>query len=221
MPVRNDDPRRFLHPETIARISRLDLRGRGRRLHLRHAPQPVLRPFGRVRAAPRVHRRRRHPPSRLEGLVEDRPLLHQAVRGRDQPALHAGRRCQRVDALRPRPAEQVRTMAAPLPPASAICCCDSRIRSAALPSIPASARWSPAAQPANPHRRDRQRHARQQAAREDRHLSNPSPRHRDRLQPRHDRHRLRPADRPRAALQGPGDAAAPQARCPGLPRHGR
>ena len=28
MPVRNEDPRRFLHPETIARISRLDLRAR-------------------------------------------------------------------------------------------------------------------------------------------------------------------------------------------------
>ena len=28
----------------------------------------------RVRAAPRVHRRRRHPPPRLEGLVQDRPL---------------------------------------------------------------------------------------------------------------------------------------------------
>jgi uncharacterized protein (DUF58 family) len=28
MPVKNDDPRRFLHPETIAHISRLDLRAR-------------------------------------------------------------------------------------------------------------------------------------------------------------------------------------------------
>ena len=59
----------------------------GRGLHLRHAPQPVLRPLRRVRAAPRVHPRRRHPPPRLEGLVQDRPLLHQAVRGRNQPAL--------------------------------------------------------------------------------------------------------------------------------------
>ena len=54
----------------------------GRRgVHLRHAPEPVLRPLGRVRAAPRVHARRRHPPPRLEGLVRDRQVLHQAVRG--------------------------------------------------------------------------------------------------------------------------------------------
>src|SRR5262249_56901189 len=81
---------------------------RRRGLHLRHAPQPVLRPQRRVRAAPRLHPRRRHPPPRLEGLVQDRQVLHQTVRGRDEPALHPGRGRQQLHALRPPGAEQVR-----------------------------------------------------------------------------------------------------------------
>ena len=194
MAVRDDDPRRFLHPETIAKHqpARPPRQGRGRGLHLRHAPQPVLRPLGRVRAAPRIHPWRRHPPPRLEGLVEDRPLLHQAVRGRNQPALHAGGRCLRVDALRPRAAEQIRL----------------RLHRRRLPRLPAAAAArfgrlhhlrfgrppdDPRPQPAKPHRRHRQRPERQPAAREDRPLPDPPPRHRNRLQPRHDRHRLRPA----------------------------
>ena len=105
-------------------------------------------------------RRRRHPPPRLEGLVQDRPLLHQAVRGRNQPALPPRRRRQRVDALRPRAAEQVRV----------------RLHRRRLPRLPAPAaaglgrpdhlrrRRAPdraAAQPADAHRRPRQGDARQ------------------------------------------------------------
>ncbi len=175
----------------------------------------------RVRAAPRVHPRRRHPPPRLEGLVQDRPLLHQAVRGRDQPALHPGRRRQRVDALRPRAAEQVRL----------------RLHRRRLPRLPAAA---PAGlgRPASPSTttcarscppRSQQTHidaivqgdARQPAAREDRHREDPAPRHREHRRPRHDRPHLRPARRPRAALPRPGNAAPPPARRPRLPRPGR
>ena len=75
-------------PTTIARIARLDLRARQvvegfiSGMH----KSPFFGQSRRVRPAPRVRPRRRHPPHRLEGLVQDRPLLHQAVRGRDQPA---------------------------------------------------------------------------------------------------------------------------------------
>ena len=71
-----------------------------RRLHHRPAPQPVSRLRGRVRHAPRIRARRRHAAHRLEGLVEDRPALHQGVRGRDQPQVHDPARCQQVDAVR-------------------------------------------------------------------------------------------------------------------------
>ena len=40
------------------------------------------------------------PAHRLEGLVEDRPALHQGVRGRDQPQVHDPARLQQVDAVR-------------------------------------------------------------------------------------------------------------------------
>ena len=51
------DSKRFLHPEAISRIARLELRAR----HIvegflsGHAPQPVLRAVGRVPAASRIH----------------------------------------------------------------------------------------------------------------------------------------------------------------------
>ena len=50
------DSKRFLHPEAIGRIARLEVRARHivEGFLVRHAPQSVLRPVGRVPAAPRV-----------------------------------------------------------------------------------------------------------------------------------------------------------------------
>ena len=47
------DSKRFLHPEAIARISRLELRAPAHRrgISVRHASQPVLRPVDRVPAS--------------------------------------------------------------------------------------------------------------------------------------------------------------------------
>ena len=59
-----------------------------RGLPLRHAPQSVLRPVGRVPPASPIHLRRRSALRRLEGLGQAGPLLRQTVRGRHEPSLH-------------------------------------------------------------------------------------------------------------------------------------
>jgi hypothetical protein len=87
-----DDPRRFLHPDTIARISRLDLRAR--QVVEGFVSGMHRSPFFGHSVEFIQHR------SRLEGLVQDRQVLHQAVRGRDQPAQPPGRGRQQLDALR-------------------------------------------------------------------------------------------------------------------------
>src|SRR5262249_29249823 len=91
-------------PDLAARPARPASR---RGLYLRHAPQSVLRPLRRVRPTPRVYAGRRHPPPGLEGLVQDRPLLRQTIRGRNQPPQYPRRGRQRVDALRSGPTQQI------------------------------------------------------------------------------------------------------------------
>ena len=78
---------KYLNPQTLASLEGLDLQARMvvEGYVAGHAPQPVPRLLRRVRRAPRVRARRRHPPRRLEGLVEDRQALPEAVRGGDEP----------------------------------------------------------------------------------------------------------------------------------------
>ena len=73
---------------------------RGRRVHQRDAPLAVLRRVGRLRRAPRLHPRRRHPPRGLEAVRAHRPLLHQGVRGRHQLQLRRAARRVEVDGVR-------------------------------------------------------------------------------------------------------------------------
>ena len=93
---------KYLNPQTLASLEGLDLQARlvVEGYVAGHAPQPVPRLLRRVRRAPRVRPGRRHPPRRLEGLVEDRQVLPQAVRGGDQPPPLPAARHQRVDGLR-------------------------------------------------------------------------------------------------------------------------
>ena len=74
--------------------------GRRRGFLERPAPQPVSRLLGRVHRVPPVHARRRPALSRLAALRPHRPLLHQAVRGRDEPALLPAGRSEPLDGLR-------------------------------------------------------------------------------------------------------------------------
>ncbi|NOY06352.1 MAG: tetratricopeptide repeat protein [Chlorobi bacterium] len=60
---------------------------RGRGIHHRSSQEPVPRFQRGVCRAPPVHARRRDPPHRLEDLRPHRSLLHQAIRGRDQPEI--------------------------------------------------------------------------------------------------------------------------------------
>ena len=139
------DSKRFLHPEAIKRIARLDLRAR----HVVEGflsgmhRSPVLRPVDRVPPAPRVHLRRRSALHRLEGLGQAGPLLRQAVRGRHQPPRHAAGRRLRQHALRPRADEQVRIRLHDRRAAWPTCCCGSRTPWAAWPSTTPSAMTVP------------------------------------------------------------------------------
>ena len=98
--------KRFLHPEAIGRIARLDLRARhiveGFLSGIHRSPY-----FGQsveFLQHREYTRRRRSAPRRLESLGQAGPLLRQAVRGRHEPALHAaGRRLgQHADTARAR-----------------------------------------------------------------------------------------------------------------------
>ena len=84
------DPRRAVRRPEGPRTHRQPRAGRAlgrRRLHQRPAPDQRVRRVGGLRRAPRLRRRRRHPPHRLAAVRADRPLLHQGVRGRLQRQL--------------------------------------------------------------------------------------------------------------------------------------
>ena len=77
---------KYLKPEVIRQIKRLDLRAQfivKGFLHGLHA-SPVPRLLGRVQRTPQVHARRRPEGHRLAGLRQDRQVLRQEVRGRDE-----------------------------------------------------------------------------------------------------------------------------------------
>ena len=65
-----------------------------------HAPQPARRHLDGVHRAQGVRPRRRDPPHRLEGGRPGRPLLRQALRGRDRDAHLPGGRRLGLDGLR-------------------------------------------------------------------------------------------------------------------------
>ena len=102
--------KRFLHPEVIKRIGRLEIRAR-------HIVEGLLSgmhrsPYFGQSVEFLQHReyvaRRRPAPRRLEGLGQAGPALRQAVRRRHQPALlPAGRRLGQ-HGVRQRAADQVR-----------------------------------------------------------------------------------------------------------------
>ena len=104
------DSKRFLHPETIARIARLEMRAR-------HIVEGFL---SGIHRSPyfgqsieflqhREYTRGDDPAAhRLESLGQAGPLLRQAVRRGHQPPLHAAGRRLRQHAVRLGPAEQVR-----------------------------------------------------------------------------------------------------------------
>ena len=79
-------PSRFLDPQVLARIGNLELLARTvvegflNGLHR----SPYLGRSHRLRRAPRLHARRRHPPHRLAAVRAHRPLLREGVRGRLQ-----------------------------------------------------------------------------------------------------------------------------------------
>ena len=77
---------KYLKPEVIRQIKRLDLRCAVHRagVSARTARQPVPWLFRRVQRAPQVHARRRSQGHRLADLRQDRQVLHQEVRGRDE-----------------------------------------------------------------------------------------------------------------------------------------
>ena len=127
-------------------------------------------------------------------------LLHQAVRGRDQPALPPGGRRQRVDALRPRAAEQVRLRLHRRRLPGLHAAAPAGRRRPASPSTTDVRQIVPARSQHDAHRRHRQGHGRQPAARQDRHREDPAPRGREHPAARHGRHHLRFARRPRAAV---------------------
>ncbi len=91
----------LIDPQTLMRIKSLQVPGpgRGRGLLQGHPSQPVPRLLGRVQRIPPVHARRRSALPRLAAVCPVRPLLRQALRGRDQPALPPGARHQPVDGL--------------------------------------------------------------------------------------------------------------------------
>ena len=92
----------FIDPAALMRIKSLQLRARvvveGFLSGLHRSPYHGFSvEFTEYRA---VLARRRPAVSRLEALRPLRPLLHQAVRGRDEPALLPARRSQPLDGLR-------------------------------------------------------------------------------------------------------------------------
>ena len=94
----------YLHPDVIAKAQALGLKARThrRRSSRRRSQKSLPRLFRRVRPAPRIRPRRRHPPHRLEKLRPLRALHHQAIRARNQlHRPHLARR-QPLDALRRR-----------------------------------------------------------------------------------------------------------------------
>ena len=97
-----ENSQKYLDPQTLASLEGLDLQARlvVEGYVAGHASQPVPRLLRRVRRAPRIRARRRHPPRRLESLVEDRQALPQAVRGGDQPAPLPAAGYQRIDGVR-------------------------------------------------------------------------------------------------------------------------
>jgi len=120
-----DDPRRFLHPDTIARaIARLDLRARQvvegfiSGMHR----SPFFRPFGRVYPAPRLHRGDEHSPPRL-GKSGPRPTSSTSSSSRKKKRTCAATwswTVSKLDALRQDgqgTAQQVQFTPAPSPPA--------------------------------------------------------------------------------------------------------
>ena len=68
-----------------------------RGLHRRPPSEPLPRLLGGVRRVPPVQRGGVGAQRRLEDLREDRPLLREGLRGRDEPARDAARRPERVD----------------------------------------------------------------------------------------------------------------------------
>ena len=97
-----------LDPADIARLESMSVRARviveGAFAGLHANPHAGI--VDRVRRAQGIRARRRHPPHRLEGGGAGRPLLHQAVRGRDRDAHVSSRRRLRLDGLRAQAAEQ-------------------------------------------------------------------------------------------------------------------
>ena len=142
MPVKEDDPRRFLHPDTIAKITRLELRARqvveGFISGMHRSPV-----FGH--SIEFVQHREYTPGDDIRHLdwkvwsKTDRFYIKQ-YEAETNLRCHLRRRRQRVDALRPRRAQQVRLRLHGRRLPRLICCCASRTPSAASPSIPTCAR---------------------------------------------------------------------------------
>ncbi len=81
-PVRRTIPEARSHPPDQAARSSRAVHRQG--LSARLARQPVPRLFGRVQRAPQIHARRRPQGHRLADLRQDRQVLRQEVRGRDE-----------------------------------------------------------------------------------------------------------------------------------------
>ena len=100
-----DDPQKYLDPVALAKVRGLELQARlvveGYLSGMHKSPYHGF--------SVEFAQHREYVPGddleapRLEGLQPHRPLLSQAVRGRDEPGLLAAGRCQRVDAVRLRP----------------------------------------------------------------------------------------------------------------------
>ena len=128
------DSKRFLHPEAIERIARLDLRAR-------HVVEGFLSgmhrsPYFGQSVEFLQHReytpRRRPAPRRLESLGQAGPLLRQAVRGRHEPAAARCWSTSRAACSTARGALNKYDYGCTSPPAWPTCCCASRTPSAAI-----------------------------------------------------------------------------------------
>ena len=92
----------FVDPAVLARIGNLELVARSvvdgviNGLHR----SPFFGTLGRLRRAPRLRARRRHPPRRLARLRAHRQVLREGVRGRLELQLHGAARRLGVDGLR-------------------------------------------------------------------------------------------------------------------------
>ena len=95
--------RSFLEPAVLARLLALAAaRAPGdARQRLGKASQPGARLLAGVCAVSQVRAGRRYAPARLAHLGTQRPLLHQGIRGRYEPAALPADRYQRLDGLRP------------------------------------------------------------------------------------------------------------------------